>query len=123
MQTALEVVSALLKILGLLHEEVRGEHYAIADDVNLTSLENARRDAAEYILLAFKLKCVACIRTALKTCDHIILRGEDVNNLALTFVAPLQSEQDVNFSFVHIFPYFSFSVPEDRVCFLLIFAS
>ena len=123
MQTALEVVSALLKILGLLHEEVGSEHYAIADDVNLTSLENARRDAAEYILLALKLESVACIRTALETCDHIILRGEDINNLALTFVAPLQSEQDVNFSFVHIFPCFSFSVPADRVCFLLMFVS
>ena len=40
-QTALKVVSALLKILSLLHEEVGSEYHAVADDVDLASLENA----------------------------------------------------------------------------------
>ena len=41
MQTALQLMATLLKGLGLVHEEVGGEHHTIADNVHLTTLEDA----------------------------------------------------------------------------------
>jgi len=55
MKTLLQGVTTGLQGLGLLHEEVGSEDNAIADDVNLTTLENTRGDGAEHILLAIEL--------------------------------------------------------------------
>ena len=32
---------------------------------------------------------------------HIILWGQHVDHLSFTFIAPLQTEQDVNFTLIH----------------------
>ena len=56
------------------------------------------------------------IGTALKTSHHIILRGEHINYLTFSFVAPLQTQQDIYFSLIHCcFIYFGsfFSVLHD----------
>ena len=101
MQTGMQVVTTGLKCLGLVHEEIRSEHYAIADNVHLATLEDARGDRAQHILLAFKLQRMTCIRASLETGNHIVLRGQHIDHLTFSFVAPLQAQQDINFSFVH----------------------
>ena len=85
----------------LVHEEVRSEHHAIADNVHLTTLEDTRWNRAQHILLAFELQRVAGIRTTLETGHHIVLGGQHVDHLTFSLIAPLQTQQDINFSFVH----------------------
>ena len=41
------------------------------------------------------------IRTALETGYHIVLRGQYIDHLTFSFVAPLQTQQDIYFTFVH----------------------
>ena len=82
-------MSAALKVFGLCHEEVGGHYNAVADDVDLATLEYSRRDAAEDIFLALKLKCVTGVGAALEPCHHIILGSQNVDYLSFTFVAPL----------------------------------
>ena len=101
-QTLLQLVTTGLQCLGLFHEQVGSQHHAIADDVYLTALEDTGRNRTQHILLTFELQGVACIGTALKTSYHIILWGQHVNHLSFTFVAPLQTQQDVNFSLIHL---------------------
>ena len=91
-----------LQILGLLHEKVWRKYDTVAYYVHLAALEYARRYASQNVFLTLKLKGMACIRTALKACHDIIFRRKHINNLALAFIAPLQTEQDINFAFFHI---------------------
>ena len=101
MEALLEVVTALLQILCLCHEEVRSENHAVTYNVDLTTLENARGDAAQHVLLAFELQGMSCVRTSLKTSNYIILRSKDVYDLSLSLIAPLETEEDIYFSFIH----------------------
>ena len=105
-KTALQIMTALLKILSLTHKEVWSQNYTIADDVHLTTLENTRRDRAKHILLALKLQCMSSIRTTLETSNDIILRGQHVNHLTFTFIAPLQTQQDIYFTCVHFLSFY-----------------
>ena len=100
-QALTQLMAAGLQCLCLLHEEVGGEHDAIADNVYLATLEDARGDGAKNILLTFKLQGVSSIGTALETGYHIILRGQHVDHLTFSFVAPLESQQDINFTLIH----------------------
>ena len=110
MKTALEVMTALLQVLSLLHEEVWSQNDTITNNVHLTALENTRRDRAKNVFLSLKLQCMSCIRTTLKASYHIILRGQHVNHLTFTFIAPLKTQQDIYFTCVHfINSYFDFS--------------
>ena len=95
-------MSALLKILSLSHEEVWSKNNAITDDINLTTLEDTRRDRAEDVFLSFELKGMTCVRTTLEACYYIILRGQYIDHLSFTFIAPLQTEQDIYFT-VHFY--------------------
>ena len=94
-------MAALLKILCLSHEEVWSKNNTITDDIYLTTLEDTRRDRAEDVFLSFELEGVTCVRTALETGYYVILGGQHIDHLTFSFVAPLQTEQDINFSFVH----------------------
>ena len=42
------------------------------------------------------------IGATLKAGNHVILRGQDIDHLSFTFIAPLQTQQDVNLTFVHL---------------------
>ena len=95
-------MAALFQCLGFIHEEIGSQHHTIANDIDLTSLEDTRGDRAQHVLLAFELQRVAGIRTALKTGNNIILRGQHVDHLTFTFIAPLQSQQDINFTLIHL---------------------
>ena len=102
-QTRLQLVAALLQCFCLVHEEVGSQHHAIADDVHLTALEDARGDRAQHVLLAFELQRVTGVGTTLEASHYVILRGQHVDHLTFSFVAPLESQQNVNLSFVHCF--------------------
>ena len=107
-QTRLQLVAARLQGLCLVHEEVRGKDHTVANDVDLATLENARGHRAQHVLLTLELQRVTSIRTTLETGYHIILRGQHVDHLTFSFIAPLQSQQNVNFSFVHCCFFLSF---------------
>ncbi len=98
-------MTALLEILCLSHEEVWSEYNTITYDIYLTSLEDTRRDRAEDIFLSFKFEGMTCVWTTLETCYYIILRGQYIDHLSFTFIAPLQTEQDIYFT-VHFLFYF-----------------
>ena len=123
-QTLSKRMTTLSQVLCFLHEEIRSQDDAITDNIQLTTLEDTRRNTAQNILLTFKLKCMTCIRTALKACYYIIAWCKNVYNLTFTFIAPLQTEQDINFTCIHFlnvilflflscFPQFSFAWPVD----------
>ena len=101
MQTRMEIVTTGLQCFGLFHKEVGSQHNTITDNVHLTTLEDTRGNRAQHILLAFKLQRMTSIRTTLETGNHIVLRGQHIDHLTFSFVAPLQSEQDIYFTFVH----------------------
>ena len=116
MQALLQFMAAGLERLGFLHEQVGSQYDTITDDIYLTTLEDARGNGAKHILLALELQRMTGIGTALKTSHHIILRGEHINYLTFSFVAPLQTQQDIYFSLIHCcFIYFGsfFSVLHD----------
>ncbi len=99
---AFQVVSAFLQFLGFGHEQVGGKHHTVAYDIHLASLEYSGRYAAENIFFSFKLQSVPGIRSTLKTCHYIIIRCKHVNDFSFSFIAPLQSEQDIDFTCTHI---------------------
>ena len=94
-------VSALFQCFRLVHEEIGCQNHAVADYVYLVALENARGDAAQHIFLPLELQRVPCVGTTLESGHHVITGSEHVDYLSLSFIAPLQSQQDVNLSFVH----------------------
>ena len=97
----MQVVATGLKCLGFVHEEVWSKHHTISNNVHLATLEDAGGDGTQHILLAFKFQRVTGIRSSLETGNHIVLRGQHIDHLTFSFVAPLQAQQDINFSFVH----------------------
>ena len=101
MQALLQFMATGLERLGFLHEQVGSQYNTITDDIYLTTLEDARGDGAKHILLTLELQRMTGIGTALKTSHHIILRGEHINYLTFSFVAPLQTQQDIYFSLIH----------------------
>ena len=72
-----------------------------ANHVDLSSLEDAGRDGTQHIFLTVELQRVTSVGTALESCYHIVARGQHVDHLAFSFIAPLESQQNVNLSFVH----------------------
>ena len=89
--------AALLKLLGFLTEQHRVEHHAVAYDVNLPMLENARGNGAEHILFALELKGVSGVGASLEAGHSVIARGQYVDHLTFSFVAPLEPEKHVYF--------------------------
>src|SRR5574344_512190 len=101
-------MTTCLQCLCLVHKKVGSKNDTIADDINLATLENTRGNAAQNIFLTFEFQCVTCIWATLETCNHIITRGQYIDHFSFSFIAPLQTEQDVNFTFVHFSVFFYF---------------
>ena len=68
----LDVESTFLQISRLGSKQDWVQHHAVADDVDLTFLEYARRDRTKHILLVIKFKRVACIWATLETGDYVV---------------------------------------------------
>ncbi len=90
-QARLKLVSALGQLLGLAHKEVGGQHHAIADDIDLATLENSGGNAAEHIFLALEFQGVAGIGSTLKAGNHVIVGREYVYDLTLALISPLKT--------------------------------
>ena len=93
-------MSTGLQSLCLVHKEVGSKNDTITDDVHLAALEDTRGNATENILLTLEFESVTGIGSTLKTSNDIITRGQYIDHLSFSFIAPLQSEQDVTFTFV-----------------------
>ena len=89
MQTLVQMMATGLQGLGLLHEQIRSKHHTVTNDIHLSTLEDSRWNGAQYILLAFKLQRMTSIRTTLETGNHIVLRGQYIDHLTFSLIAPL----------------------------------
>jgi len=86
---------ALRAQLGDLVEEGSGiEHHAIADHRELLVAQHARRQQRELVGLAVDHQRVAGVMTALEADDDVRLLRQPVDDLALSFVAPLGADDD-----------------------------
>ena len=88
-QTFFQVVAGSLQCFGLGFEQSRVQYHPVTDDVYLIALEYAGRDGAEHVFLSFKLQRMPGIGASLKAGHDIVSRGQDIDDLAFAFVAPL----------------------------------
>ena len=75
----------------------RVKHDSASDYVDGAFTENAGRDAPHDETLAFKMKRVPCIGTALEPGNGRITSCQDIHNLAFTLVSPLEAKDNVKF--------------------------
>ena len=92
-----EIVAALGQLLGLGPEQDGIDDHTVADDIGLATLENPRRNRAQDVLLTVELKRMAGIGTALETRYDLVAGRQYIHDLALALVAPLQTEDHVDF--------------------------
>ena len=70
------------------------QHHAVADQAQRTFAQDARRDQVQDGLLAIDDQGVAGVVPALEAHDRTDLLGQQVDDLALAFIAPLGTEND-----------------------------
>ena len=119
-ETLSQIMTTLCQFNSFLHEEERIEHYAIADNVYLASLENSRRNRAEHILLAIEFQCVTSVRTTLESCYDVITWSQYIDYLTFTLVSPLEAEQNIYFH-VSLYVLVSFCLLLCRFCRICLF--
>jgi len=68
-------------------------HDAVTDDALLIP-KNARRDEVKDVFFAFGNDCVPGVISALSPDDEIGFFGEEIDNFAFSFVAPLEAAND-----------------------------
>ena len=81
----------LAQSLNLSLEYSRLDEHAIAYDIKLFLVKDAGRNDMEHVLYAIEFKGVARVGTTLKTGYDIVSGRQNIDNLAFSFVAPLQS--------------------------------
>ena len=88
-------VDSLRVEVGNLGERLDGvEHDTVTDDANLVLVHDARGYQVEHELLVAHLDGVARVRAALETHDDIRIERQEINNLRLTFIAPLGADNN-----------------------------
>ena len=92
-QAVAEVDPALGQILQLVHQADDIDHQAVADHAFAVFAQDTRRREVEHIFLVADLHGVAGVVAALVAHHPVHVRGEYVDNLAFTFVAPLRPDQ------------------------------
>ncbi len=103
-QAAFRVDSLRVEV-GNLGERLDGvEHDTVTDDANLVLVHDARGDQVEHELLVAHLDGVARIRATLEAHDDIRIERQEINNLRLTFIAPLGADYNTicHISFVFV---------------------
>jgi hypothetical protein len=73
------------------------ENHPISNQVNQIFAENTRRNSMQDVFITAELQGVTGIWASLKAGNHIVTGSEIVNNFAFPFVAPLQTEDNINF--------------------------
>jgi len=86
--------TARLQLVELLEERLGVDDDTVADDAGGRRVENAAGDQVEAVLLATGDDRVARVVPALRADDHVDGVGEEVDDLALAFIAPLPAHQD-----------------------------
>ena len=90
-------MATLSQFLCFSHEKKWIEHNTIANDIDLTTLEDTGWNGTEHILLSVEFKGMTSIRTALESGNNIVVGGQYIHHLAFSLVAPLETEQYIYF--------------------------
>src|SRR4029077_7160894 len=77
--------------LIFLQKSKRIENHAAPDDARRFGLENARRDQMQYVPAISEADGVSGVMSALITGDAVKFLRENIDNLSLAFVAPLDA--------------------------------
>jgi len=83
-----------LKLVELLEKRLRIDDDAVSDDAGGLRVEDAARDQVEAVLRAARDHRVTGVVSALRADDHVDGIREEVDDLALAFIAPLAADQD-----------------------------
>lgn len=68
------------------------KHHAVADDAYLARVQDTGGDDMQNVLLAVHNNSVPCVVSALETHHKIDSAAEQIDDLALAFIAPLRSD-------------------------------
>ena len=79
-------------LIDLFEERFRIDHHSVAEDARLVIVDNARRQQSQHECLIAHIDAVAGIMPALITLDDVEPVREKVNDLALSFIAPLGTD-------------------------------
>ena len=82
------------QFVDFLDQRGRRQHHAVADQAQRVGAQDAGRDQVQDGLLAPDDQRVAGIVAALETDDGTDFLGEQIDDLALAFIAPLGAEND-----------------------------
>ena len=82
------------ELLDFLAQRRRAQHDAVADQAQRVVAQDARRDQVQHGLLAGDHQRVAGVVAALEAHDRADVLGQEIDDLALAFVAPLGAEDD-----------------------------
>ena len=93
-QPSFDVDASLDETVDLVEERVGIEHHAVPDGASHAGLQNAARDLVEHEGAVAEIHGVAGVGTALVANDPISPLGEHVDELSLSLVAPLRTNDD-----------------------------
>src|SRR6185437_9710214 len=82
------------QLADLLDQRLRRQHHAVADQAQGVVAQDARRDQVQHGLLALDHQRMAGVVAALETHHRADPLGQQVDDLALAFVAPLRTQND-----------------------------
>ena len=77
------------EIVDLFHEGQRIERDAVSDDVDLTGVQNPRRDQVQDVFVIPDDDGVARVRAALISNDEVCVARQEIDDLPFTLIAPL----------------------------------
>ena len=80
--------------LNLAQQMPRVEHNTVANDRQLATAHNTRRQRMQFVDCFAHHKCVACVVTALKAADDISPLAQPIYDFAFAFIAPLGADHD-----------------------------
>ncbi len=93
-QPVAEINAALFQILKFFGQTERIDHQTVADYALHAGAENAGRCQMQDILLVADFHRMTGVIAALITDDPVRVCGQNVNDFAFTFIAPLSADQN-----------------------------
>jgi hypothetical protein len=93
MEAPLELEAPAFHLIKLFDKIKRIHDNAIADYAMLSIVQDTTRNEVQNIFLVAHYHSVASVRASLETNYNIRFLGEEINNLAFSFIAPLGSNQ------------------------------
>ena len=91
---AVDMHAQLSEAIDLLDQTDRIDHHAVADHADFAFAQDPRRNQVQHIFLLADENGVTSIVSSLGAHDDVRIVGEDINDLAFTFIAPLGAYQD-----------------------------